>query len=63
MDMTKFEKIAKRAELLEYAYKAIIDRDNWDNMVYESDFSDTIEGREEWHEFYISVAKEIEKLL
>lgn len=61
--MTKFEKIAKRAELLEYAYKAIIDRDNWDNKSYESDFSDIIEGQEEWHEFYLSIAKEIEKLL
>ena len=61
--MTKFEKIAKRAEVLECAYKAIMERDNWDNMSYESDFSDTLDGREEWHEFYMSVAKEIEKLL
>ena len=61
--MTKFEKIAKRAELLECAYKAIMDRDNWDHKTYESDFSDTLDGREEWHEFYMSVAKEIEKLL
>lgn len=61
--MTKFEKIAKRAELLGYAYKAIMERDNWDNMSYESDFSDTLEGREKWHDFYMSVAKEIEKML
>ena len=61
--MTKFEKIAKRAELLEYAYKAIMERDNWDNKSYENDFSDILDGREEWHEFYIGVAKEIEKLL
>ncbi len=61
--MTKFEKIAKRAELLEYAYKAIMERDNWDNKHYDSDFSYTLDGREEWHEFYMTVAKEIEKLL
>lgn len=62
--MTKFEKIARRAELLEQAYKAIIDRDKWDN--YEDGWSDNPTLREdsiEEHELYISVAKEIEKLL
>ena len=61
--MTKFEMVAKRAELLECAYKAIMDRDNWDNMSYESDFSTICDGREEWHEFYTDLAKEIEKML
>ena len=61
--MTKFEKVAKRAELLECAYKAIMERDNWDNKSYENDFSDILDGREEWHEFYMDLAKEIEKLL
>lgn len=29
--MTKFEKVAKRAELLECAYKAVLEKDKWDN--------------------------------
>lgn len=61
--MTKFEKVAKRAELLECAYKAIMERDKWDNKSYENDFSDILDGREEWHEFYMDLAKEIEKML
>ena len=62
--MTKFEKTAKRAELLGHAYQTIIDRDLFDN--YEDSWSDNptlIEGKNELHEFYMSVAKEIEKLL
>ena len=62
--MTKFEKAAKRAELLGYAYRAIIEQDELDN--YENIWSDNatlMECRKEQHEFYMSVAKEIEKLL
>lgn len=60
--MTKFEKIAKRAELLEVAYNAIIDKDKWDNGDYENDFV-VREDKKEEHDFYIYIAKEIEKLL
>lgn len=38
MKMTKFEKVAKRAELLGHAYQTIIDRDLFDN--YENGWSD-----------------------
>lgn len=62
--MTKFEKTAKRAELLGQAYQAIIERDKWDN--YDDAWSDNAtlrDDRTEEHEFYMAVAKEIEKLL
>lgn len=62
--MTKFEKALKRAELLGQAYQAIIDKDKWEN--YDDPWSDESalrDDRTEEHEFYMSVAKEIEKLL
>jgi hypothetical protein len=62
--MTKFEKTAKRAELLGAAYQVIIERDKWDN--YDDVWSDKPglrDDRIEEHEFYLSIAKEIEKLL
>lgn len=62
--MTKFEKMAKRAELLERAYNVIIEQDKWDN--YGDLWSDNPylrDDRTEEHEFYLSIAKEIEKLL
>lgn len=62
--MTKFEKVAKRAELLEVAYKAILDRDKWDNCV--DAWAENPELREdkiEEHEFYLGILKEIEKML
>lgn len=58
------KKTAKRAELLGQAYQAIIERDKWDN--YDNAWTDSptlTEGRTEEHEFYMAVAKEIEKLL
>ena len=61
--MTKFEKIAKRAELLEVAYINILDRDKCDNLNYEDDFKSVREDRIEEHAFYLSIASEIEKLL
>ena len=61
--MTRFEKIGKRAELLETAYLIIIERDKWDNLNYEDDFKSVKEDRREEHAFYLSVASEIEKLL
>ena len=62
--MTKFEKIAKRAELLEVAYQAIIDKDKWDNYVDAWTDNPTVNAdRNEEHVFYMDVAKEIEKLL
>lgn len=62
--MTKFEKASKRADLLERAYQAIIDQDKWENYVDPwTDESPLRDGRTEEHEFYMSVAKEIEKLL
>ena len=61
--MTKFEKIGKRAELLETAYLNIIERDKWDNLNYEDDFKSVREDRREEHEFYLSIAREIEKML
>lgn len=60
--MTKFEKISKRVELLEVAYNAIIEKDKWDNGDYKNDFVIS-EDKIEEHDFYISVAKEIEKML
>lgn len=62
--MTKFEKVSKRAELLGQAYQAVIEKDKWEN--YDSPWADEPalrDGRTEEHEFYMSVAKEIEKLL
>ena len=61
--MTRFEKIGKRAELLETAYLIIIERDKWDNLNNEDDFKSVKEDRREEHAFYLSVASEIEKLL
>lgn len=62
--MTKFEKIAMRAAALEKAYNAIIDYDNWENMTYEEGGNFSInDERIEQHEFCLSIAKEIEKLL
>lgn len=61
--MTKFEKTAKRAELLGQAYQAIIERDKWDNYENWTDSPNLIDDRSEEHEFYMAVAKEIEKLL
>lgn len=62
--MTKFEKASKRAELLGQAYQAIIEKDKWEN--YDDAWSDAPtlrDDRTEEHEFYMSIAKEIEKLL
>lgn len=62
--MTKFEKIAKRAELLGFAYREIIERDKWDNQNEGwTDNAVVRDDRIEEHELYMSVAKEIEKLL
>lgn len=62
--MTKFEKVAKRAELLEVAYKAILDRDKWDNYVDAwAENPELIEDKIEEHEFYLGILKEIEKML
>lgn len=62
--MTKFEKAAKRAELLEVAYKAISDRDKWDNYVDAwTDEPELRDDRTEEHEFYLDILKEIEKML
>lgn len=61
--MTRFEKIGKRAELLETAYLSIIERDKWDNLTYENDFKSVREDRIEEHALYLSIASEIEKLL
>lgn len=62
--MTNFEKASKRAELLGQAYQAIIDKDKWEN--YDDAWADEPvlrDDRKEEHEFYLTVAKEIEKLL
>lgn len=62
--MTKFEKVAKKAELLEYAYNAILDRDRWDNMV--DGWADNPElnmERADQHRFYLEVAALVEGLL
>lgn len=59
--MTKFEGVAKRAELLELAYLSIIDKDKQDN--YKVDFKSVREDRREEHLLYLSVAGEIEMLL
>ena len=61
--MTKFEKVAMKAELLEKAYNVIMDADKWENMDYASDYNTVRDDRTEEHEFYLSIAKEIEKLL
>lgn len=62
--MTKFEKTITRAKLLGNAYQEIIEIDKWDN--YDNDWTDspTLRAdRTDEHEFYLTVAKEIEKLL
>lgn len=61
--MTRFEKVAKRAELLEVAYKAILDKDKWDN--YDQPWTKNpvlSDDRMEEHEFYLSLLNEIEKM-
>lgn len=62
--MTKFEKVAKKAELLEYAYNAILDRDKWDNM--NNGWGDDPElnpERSEMHRYYLEIAALVEGLL
>lgn len=62
--MTKFEKAATRAGLLGKAYDLIIEKDKWEN--YDDAWTDNPilrVDRTEEHEFYMCVAKEIEKLL
>lgn len=61
--MTKFEKVEKRAYLLKRAYQAIIDQDKLDNYDGWTDDSTLRDERAEEHEFYLSIAKEIEDLL
>lgn len=62
--MTKFEKVAMRAELLEAAYKAVLDRDMWDNYVDAwTEKPELREDKIEEHEFYLGILKEIEKML
>lgn len=62
--MTKFEKIAKKAELLECAYNAIIDRDKWDNMVDGwAEEPELNPERAEMHSYYLEIASLIEGLL
>lgn len=61
--MTKFEKVSMRAELLGRAYNRIMDADKWDNMDYSENYDTVRSDRTEQHEFYLSIAKEIEKLL
>ena len=56
--------MAKRAELLERAYNVIIEQDKWDNHGdLWTDSPSLRDDRTEEHEFYLSIAKEIEKLL
>lgn len=63
-DMTKFEKVAKKAELLEYAYNAILDRDRWDNMIDGwTDNQEVKPERAEMHIYYLYIASLIEGLL
>ena len=62
--MTKFEKVAKKAELLEYAYNAILDRDKWDNMNNGwGDNPELIPERTEMHRYYLEIAALVEGLL
>lgn len=63
LKMTKFEKVAMRAELLGRVYNLIIDADKWDNLEYEGKHDTVRDDRTEEHEFYLSIAKEIEKML
>ena len=62
--MTKFEKLVKKGELLEYAYNAILDRDRWDNMI--DGWSDSQEVKPEClerHRYYLEIASLVEGLL
>ena len=62
--MTKFEKVAKKAELLERAYDAIIERDIWDNMIDGwADEPELNPERAEMHVYYLYIASLIEGLL
>ena len=62
--MTKFEKIAKKAELLECAYNAIIERDKLDNMIDPwVDEPELNPEREEMHRYYLDIAGLVEGLL
>ena len=62
--MTKFEKVAKKADLLGRAYNAILERDRWDNMI--DGWADNLEvnpERTDEHRFYLEVAALVEGLL
>lgn len=62
--MNKFEKIAKKAELLECAYNAIIDRDKWDNMVDAwAENPELKPDKAEMHSYYLEIASLIEGLI
>lgn len=61
--MTRIEKAAKRVELIGRAYQAIIDQDKWDNYDGWTDDATLRDERTEEHEFYLSIAKEIEMLV
>lgn len=62
--MTKFEKMAKKAELLECAFNAILYRDRWDNMVDRwGDSQEVKPERAEMHIYYLYIANLIEEIL
>lgn len=62
--MTKFERVAKRAELLGLCAKTIINEDEWDNY-YTNDNGEKIipDEKKEMHELYMQLLSELEKLL
>ncbi len=62
--MTKFEKVAKRAELLGKCARTIIDDDEWTNLCTNDEGETYIpDENQEMHELYMKVLSDLEKLL
>lgn len=63
-EMTKFERAAKRAELLGMCARTIINEDEWTNL-RTNDAGETYipDENQEMHELYMKVLSDLEKLL
>lgn len=62
--MTKFERVAKRAELLWMCAKTIIHEDEWYNYDTDDNGERIIpDDKQEMHELYMKLLSDLEKLL
>ena len=62
--MTKFERVAKRAELLGMCAKTIINEDEWYNYVTDDNGEKFIpDEHKEMHELYMKLLSDLEKII